>query len=780
MRLRTKIAVMFSLLLAAALAVCVASVLSVHRSIAQNQSRVQLARVTVLLADRIRAEQRALVREAAITAASLRDHPVADADDALRVSLDAAARDSGATFAMRLRNIHGGGHRELLAVGAQASTARGLLTDRAVNAALRLERPALLLFGTDGKAAQVAAAPLRDGALLLGSVIDSAMLSKWSELAGASVALSPIGTGTEWQVSSEPSKETAAGSAQRAILSGSEPRMELVVTRRHTDVRAIILRESLAISVAAIVCFLVCALAGLALANYLTSPLQDLTAAVDRMRTGRYSAPLELDRADELGALAKGLHVMHHAVRTRDQEIYQLAYEDFLTRLMNRTAFVQALDRALSTRRSGAVVVAIIDIERFRRINECLGYAVGDEVLKNIAARLTAEPHDADGVARLAADQFAAFARLAPGTTVQKWGASLLARFENAILVQEQPIDLSGTAGLAIAPIHASAAPALMRCAELALARARDAKRPLMIYEAAFKPIARDQLSLLGELQRAIDDDQLELHFQPKINLATTQVAGAEVLLRWRHPVRGLLSPIDFIPFAEQTGFIRRMTRWVLDKAAAQAAAWYRAGKPLPIAVNISAEDIADPLLDQRVAAALSLHELPPSMLTLEVTESGFIEDPTRALRMLESLAALGVHLSIDDFGTGYSSLSYLARMPVDEVKIDHSFVQGLEKDQDVAAIVRAAIDMGHSLGLQVVAEGIESENSASRLQGLGCDLAQGFLFALPMPAREIEAWLEGRKRETVLAGTTTLLSFDADEDLLDATNMFRIPQARR
>jgi EAL domain-containing protein (putative c-di-GMP-specific phosphodiesterase class I) len=207
-------------------------------------------------------------------------------------------------------------------------------------------------------------------------------------------------------------------------------------------------------------------------------------------------------------------------------------------------------------------------------------------------------------------------------------------------------------------------------------------------------------LSLLGELRHAVEHDELRLFFQPKIELATGRVAGAEVLLRWQHPTRGLLSPAAFIPFAEQTGFIRRITRWTLDRAIAQAAEWQRAGNPLQLAVNISAEDIADVRFDTRVAGLLTRHQLPPSLLTLELTESGFIEDPNQALSMLDALAALGVNLSIDDFGTGYSSLSHLARMPANEVKIDRSFVQGLESDVEYAAVVRSAIDMGHSLGM--------------------------------------------------------------------------------
>jgi diguanylate cyclase (GGDEF)-like protein len=420
----------------------------------------------------------------------------------------------------------------------------------------------------------------------------------------------------------------------------------------------------------------------------------------------------------------------------------------------------------------------MINIERFRRVNECLGYSVGDEVLKTIAGRLNTKPRIADAVARLAADQFAAFVRIDANTNVNAWGASLLERFKEAILVESQPIDISAKVGLATSPDHAHAADELIRCADLALERARFTKRSLAVYEPVLKPVARDQLSLLGDLQHAISRDELVLYYQPKVDFLNRHVAGAEVLLRWQHPTRGLLAPGAFIPFAEQTGFIRRLTRWALDKSVAQAAAWEKAGTPLPLAVNISAEDIADPLLDQRVAAVLSKHDLSPALLTLEVTESGFIDDPDRALQMLEALSALGVRLSIDDFGTGYSSLSYLARMPVNEVKIDRSFVQGLATDSDFAAIVRAAIDMGHSLGLKVVAEGIETEESARRLRDLECDIAQGYLFAKPMPVTDLQRWLEGRPRLHVVATPRNFLVEDAS--LLDATDVLRVPRRAR
>ncbi len=386
---------------------------------------------------------------------------------------------------------------------------------------------------------------------------------------------------------------------------------------------------------------------------------------------------------------------------------------------------------------------------------------MGDAVLVDVASRLSSVPSVAAAVARLAADQFAAFTRLRDPQGLQAWGTSLLLALSEPVVVEAQPIDISATIGIATTLVDAPAADDLLRCADLALEQARREKRPLAIYEEALDPGTRDQLSLLGELRHAVEHDELRLFFQPKIELTTGRIAGAEVLLRWQHPTRGLLSPATFVPFAEQTGFIRRITRWTLDRAIAQSATWHRAGSPLQLAVNISAEDIADLRFDARVAGLLTRHQLPPSLLTLELTESGFIEDPNQALRMLDALAALGVNLSIDDFGTGYSSLSHLARMPANEVKIDRSFVQGLESDVEYAAVVRSAIDMGHSLGMKVVAEGIETESAAQRLRALGCDIAQGYLYARPMPCAALETWLEGRERTPIIA---VPIGFNVDE----------------
>jgi len=602
--------------------------------------------------------------------------------------------------------------------------------------------------------------PLPVAWVVMGFEIDQKTAQELKDITGLGVTLA-IKSGTGWSdvVSTEPGTQGPRSRAEtRRIGLPDGPAATVVVTLSKSFAAAMLPFDRLTeyLYWIAAIALAVSAAAAFILARNITRPLQNITAAVDQIRAGVYDAPVVMQRRDELGSLAEGIQVMQSAVRSRDQSIRRLAYEDALTGLMNRAAFNTRLEEALRAGGDG-VAVAVINLHRFRRINEHLGYTVGDAVLKTIAARLTAGPYPVGQVARLAADQFAAFMPLRATDSLQTWGATLLVRLSDPIVVASQPIDITATLGLARSPADASSADELLRCADLALERARREKRGQASYEPAMKPAERDQLSLLGELRQAVDNDELRLFFQPKVELASGRIAGAEVLLRWQHPTRGLLGPGAFIPFAEQTGFIRQITRWTLEQSLACSAVWLAAGLALPLSVNVTVDDINDENFHLRVANALARHRLPPSLLTLEVTESGFIDDPARAIAMLDALAHLGLHLSIDDFGTGYSSLSHLARMPVHEVKIDRSFIQGLESDAEFAAVVRSAIDMGHSLGLQVVAEGIETEAAARRLTEMQCDVAQGYLYAKPMAQAEFERWLEHRPRVPVPPAARTL-----------------------
>jgi diguanylate cyclase (GGDEF)-like protein len=780
MRLGTRIAVTFIVLLATVLAAALAIVSAANRANAERDVNRQLDVGALVFQRVLEANRRQLAQAAQAVAQDygFREAVATHDTDTLVSALDNSGGRIGAAMVV-LVSLEG---RVIASTGSSAKSGKAFAPARLL-LANRSGESVSTVFVERGRVFELVMVPVRSPLpvawIAMGFELDNAAAAELDAITGLGVTLS-IGHGAQETsvVSTLGMHASASGEvSKRNLVLAAAPGAEVtaVLSRSLKDARAPFERLTQVLYVVALVSLAASAIAAFWLARNITRPLQNLTAAMDKIRDGDYAAPIAVERRDELGVLAEGLQLMQSAVQSRDQSIRQLAYEDPLTSLMNRTAFAAVLARELSSDATSPIAVAVINVERFRRINECLGYSVGDEVLKTIGQRLTAAPSIANSVARLAADQFACFVRLDAQTTGAGWGTSLLSRLIDPIKVEDQPIDISASVGLAFSPTDARNVDELMRCADLALERARREKRSLAVYEVTLKPATRDQLSMLGELQRALDENQLRLMFQPKLELSTLRIAGAEVLLRWEHPTRGLLSPAAFIPFAEQTGFVRRLTRWTLEAAVAQCAKWSEAGTPLPLAVNISAEDIADPILDQRVAAVLARYDLPPALLTLEVTESGFIDDPARALRMLEALSTLGVRLSIDDFGTGYSSLSYLARMPVSEVKIDRSFVQGIEVDNDFAAIVRAAIDMSHSLGLKVVAEGIETQTAANRLQGMNCDIAQGFLYARPMPLAQLEPWLAGRVRLPV---DSTRRQFEVEGvSVNDATDLFRIPR---
>jgi diguanylate cyclase (GGDEF)-like protein len=754
--LRTRIAVTFLLLLAAVLAAALGAVLATNRDSAAREVQRQLDVGALVFSRLLESNRRQLTQAAQAVAADygFRQAVAARDTDTLASALENSGERIGAAMVV-LTSLSG----NVIAASGTHLPAGTPFPIAALQETAGSESAASMLVDK-GRIYQIVPvavrSPLPVAWIAMGFEFDNKAARELADITGLAVTLS-VNTDGRWSnvISTVPNGSTRSTDVvtRRIELSqAGNSEIVAVLSRSLADARAPFERLTQVLFVIAAVSLVAFALAAFWLARNITRPLQDLTRVVDRMRAGSYDAVSNVQRDDELGVLAEGLHLMQTAVQTRDQSIRRLAYEDSLTGLMNRTAFSSALGEALREAAGAPIGVAVINLHRFRRINEHLGYSVGDAVLTEIAARIAAVPSAKSAVARLAADQFAAYTLLSSREGLHAWGTSLLLALAEPVIVEAQPIDISATLGLVLSAEPGTSHDELMRCADLALDCARREKRALAIYQDALKPAARDQLSLLGELRRAVEHDELRLYFQPKIELRTGRVAGAEVLLRWQHPTRGLLSPVDFIPFAEQTGFIRWLTRWTLDHSMAQAAQWHRAGMALNLAVNISSEDIGDARFDSRVAVLLSRHQLPPSLLTLELTETGFIEDPARAVQMLDAIAALGVGLSIDDFGTGYSSLNHLAKMPVDEMKIDRSFLQSLESDPEFATVVRSAIDMGHGLGLKVVAEGIETPAAANTLREFGCDIAQGYFYAKPMPLEAFGAWMTGKTRVPIIA----------------------------
>ena len=785
MQLRTRIAVTFLALLAAVIGAALFAVSAANQSNAQREIDRQLE-VGRLVFERVLDGNRRQLTQAAQGLAA--DYGF----------LDAVASNDAATIGSALENLGariGATLVELVALDGRVLATAG--ADAGAGATASPNSPSLhrelLAHGTSGERRTAISvvnghvyqlvmlpvkSPLPVAWIVMGFALDQTSVKELAAVTGLDVTLA-LHTQNGWRAAATSLPEGSANRALTALGGGSKADSDLitnsltlatdtavpvtaVLSRSLADARAPFdrLRERLVLI--ALVSFSLTAVAAFWLARNITRPLQALTSAIESVRAGRYDAPLVIERRDELGTLAEGLQLMQQAVESRDRDIRALAYTDRLTSLMNRTAFVGGLAEALAGR-AGPIAVAIVNLRRFRQINECLGYAVGDSVLKQVATRLTEAPALATHLARVAGDHFAACTPLGPGASLEHWGTQLLERFAKPVVVSAQPIDIDAVVGLACAPQDSADSEDLLRCADLAVERAKRDNRTLRVYEAKLRVATREQLSLLGELQRAIDENELVFAFQPKLQLQTGQVVGAEALLRWRHPTRGLLMPGAFLPFAERAGFIRKLTRWALTAGAAAAAHWAREGRALNVSVNISADDLADPNLDSHLRQALSAARLPGDLLTLELTESGFIGDPNQALAQLELLKTHGVKLSIDDFGTGYSSLSYLTRMPVDELKIDRSFVSAIAGSPQATAVVQAAIEMGHSLGLSVVAEGIEDSNTAADLAALGCDIGQGYVYAKPLLLPDFEAWCSAHDAEsarvTLVPPTDTVIT---------------------
>ncbi|MEU4732829.1 bifunctional diguanylate cyclase/phosphodiesterase [Streptomyces sp. NPDC023588] len=420
---------------------------------------------------------------------------------------------------------------------------------------------------------------------------------------------------------------------------------------------------------------------------------------------------------------------------------------DPLTGLPNRQWLLErawsALDEAerLGTR----AALVLIDLDRFRAVNDTLGHLAGDRLLLQIADRLRqALPEDAEA-ARLGGDEFAVLLPVADSTTsAQRIARHLVAELSSPLDLDGLTLVLEASAGLAVFPDHALDAEGLLRRADVAMYQAKRDRTGVEVYESKRDSNTPDRLGLLGDLRRALDAGEVELHYQPKVRF-DGQVAGLEALVRWVHPERGRVPPDEFIAIAETSGLMPHLTEYVLETALAQVARWRAQGLKVPVAVNVSPRDVHTPGFAGAVAARLARHGVPASGLQLEITEHVLLEDPQRAADTMAGLTGHGVKMSLDDFGTGYSSLVHLRRLPVSELKIDRSFVGRLAVDAQDAEIVRCTVDLAHSLGLLVVAEGVEDDETWERLRDLGCDAVQGWLVAAAMPPQEATAWLLAR-----------------------------------
>jgi diguanylate cyclase (GGDEF)-like protein len=424
------------------------------------------------------------------------------------------------------------------------------------------------------------------------------------------------------------------------------------------------------------------------------------------------------------------------------------ALHDALTELPNRTFFRDhAHDAMAAARRTGTqVAIIMIDLDRFKEVNDTLGHHVGDRLLTEIGSRLRDVVPPSGTVARLGGDEFAVLLANRPDRAE---AAALVLEIADA-LREPFPVDglnleVEASAGIVMFPDDGDDVDLLLQRADVAMYLAKEARTPLEFYDPGRDRYSADRLVLLGDLRRSIADNDLVLHYQPLIDLESGAVQSVEALVRWNHPERGLLGPDQFVPLAEQTGLIWPLTQWVLAEALAQLALWRDRLEVPRVSVNLSARSLTHPDLLTEIRDSLELFDLPAQMLELEITESTVMADPDRAQEVLHGLRGLGIELAIDDFGTGHSSLTYLQRLPVDWLKIDKSFVRDMATDVNDAAIVRTSVELGHSLGLRVVAEGIETRQAQDQLTRVGCDVGQGFHISRPVSAERFEAWLKAR-----------------------------------
>ena len=439
---------------------------------------------------------------------------------------------------------------------------------------------------------------------------------------------------------------------------------------------------------------------------------------------------------------------LYRIVSLASRRLRRQATHDALTGLPNRMLLEDRIERALALPARGQheLAVLFIDLDRFKEINDTLGHAYGDELLRQVALRLREVLRHGDTLARLGGDEFAV---LLPNVqdrgSVELVADRLRDALHRSFSAGGTTLDVEASIGVALSSEHGTTADELLASADIAMYSAKEHKAGAVFFDPQDRVNTPSRLTILGDLRRALEAcDQLSLHFQPKHALDDERLIGVEALLRWQHPERGNVPPADFIELAEGTGIIHRLTERVLREALAQSRRWVHAGHYVPIAVNLSTRCLLDTHLPEHVGALLAEFDVPPELLRLEVTESAVMGDPARATDVLQRLHDLGVRLSIDDFGTGYTSMAYLRRLPVDELKVDRSFVTSMTSNEHDAVLVRTAIDLGHNLGLTIVAEGVENAGHVAALRALDCDIAQGDHYARPMPAAELTALLGG------------------------------------
>lgn len=617
-------------------------------------------------------------------------------------------------------------------------------------------------------------APLTIGWLILGFALDDAMARNFSEQVGMAVSFTADGPASRFFGSSldqalradlpqaiksldsvaQPPVMVLDGeeylSEVVAVGSGALPVSVVLTTPLHAALESyrevrnrllIYMGVSLIIALALSFWF----------ASGVTRPVKLLSNVAMRIREGDYENKLIVERSlwrgDEIEELIQTFGEMQAGIAKREATITSHAYHDEMTGLPNRRRaqdqLLGVLEFARIKRRDNAVI--LLGMKRYKQIVDTLGHKVGEGMVKALAKRLPDLCASVDLVARVSQDEFLILVTHCDASDAEFLATGWMEALEIPVVLADAEIVPELSAGIVLVPKHASTVDAALRRASIALSDSRELQIPVSHYESGRDESYIRKLSIIADLKRAVDENELTVHFQPKITMQTGQVESVEALVRWIHPEHGFMAPDEFIGLAESSGNIGLLTGWVLDTVIAQLGCWQDEGIDLKAAVNLSALDLQDDLLLDRIKKLLSHHGVAPGRLILEVTESAMVKDTERALQTLADMREIGLTVSIDDFGTGYSSLSKLKDLPIDELKIDRAFVTDIEAGSTKAMIIKAIIDLGHGMGLRVVCEGVETQAEWDLLQELGNDVVQGYLISRPLPLADFNSWWHER-----------------------------------
>jgi len=768
--LQTRVAVFFAILLVSVLGVTLVLIAKAGEGIARRQLAEELAVGERVLHSAIQRSNQQLVGAAAVLAADFGFREAVATRDI--DTIDSVLRNHGKRIQADVVMLADLDLRLLADTRGSYDTGAQFPFGPLIRAAQDSGKTSGIVL-IDAKPYQVVvlnvSAPLPIAWVAMGFAIDDRLARELAAVTGAQVSVLARTREREWSVAASTLAPAQRSELGALALAGTLARDGLTVLagEAHQTVVAPLsdsmggrvsavlqrsLREGLApferllvvLAGVGIVAVALSVAGSLMLARGIAQPIRLLAQTARQIREGDYQRAAMPEQQDEIAELAESFNHMVAGLQDREERIKDLAYRDRLTGLPNRLLFNELLDAQLRRTESGVppVHVLLLDVDRFKLVNDTLGHPAGDQILRMLSDRLLELVDPGTVVARLGGDELAILCTSPDDAQARHLAQRILDGLDAPIAYAGQNIDVRVSIGIASPSRTNADASVLLRDADVAMYAAKRSHSGYVVYDPTHEEGRRGHLSLLSELKHGLENDELTLYFQPKVDLRTGAVEGAEALVRWQHPQRGFVSPAEFIPFAEQTGYIRHITHWVLERAMRQQKIWRECGVRLRVSVNISARDVSDDRFCESLSTLLDQAGVPAGCICLEITESGVMDDMARALVTLNRLHDLGFELAVDDYGTGYSSLSYLKKLPVQELKIDRSFVMNVTSDPDDEVIVRSTIELGHNMGLRVVAEGVESNEAMRMLARLGCDQVQGYVVSKPLPVDQFEAWL--------------------------------------